>query len=142
MNCPLPYGMQMLQALAVPAIALFAVVIGFFQWRTAHQRVVIDLFDRRMKIYTDCRDVLRLIIASPSATTIEDGNKFIRASADAEFLFRDKVVKHLEMVGQAIFDLESYEAELKATPAGPDHTDLLTKRNRAAETVRGFYNEE
>jgi hypothetical protein len=116
MNCPLPYWMQMLQALAVPAIALLAAMIGYFQWRTAHNRVVIDLFDRRMRIFTDCRDVLQSIIASPSATTTQDGIKFLRASADADFLFGDKVVKHLERVGQAIFDLATCEAELKAAP--------------------------
>src|SRR5215207_849422 len=26
-----------------------AVMIAFFQWRTAHQKVVLDLFERRMK---------------------------------------------------------------------------------------------
>ena len=40
---------QYLQALSTPAIALLAVVIGVIQWRTAHQRAVFDLFDRRMK---------------------------------------------------------------------------------------------
>jgi hypothetical protein len=134
--------MQMLQASTVPAIALLAAVIGFFQWRTAHKRVVIDLFDRRMKIYTDCRDILQPIIASPSATTTQDGIKFIRASADAEFLFGDKVVKHFERVGQAIFDLVTCEAELKATPVGRGRTDLVAKSRRATEIVMGFYNEE
>jgi hypothetical protein len=142
MNCPLPYWMQMLQALAVPAIALLAAVIGYFQWRTAHNRVVIDLFDRRMKIFTDCRDILQPIIASPSVTTTQDGIKFLRASADAGFLFGDKVVKHLERVEQAIFDLATCEAELKPTPVGQARTDLVAKSRKATEIVMGFYNEE
>jgi len=53
----LPYWVPVFQALLTPAIAFLAVVIAFFQWRTAHQRVVIDQFARRMKFYTDCRDV-------------------------------------------------------------------------------------
>jgi hypothetical protein len=41
---------QKLQALSTPAIAFFAFVLGVAQWRTAHQRAVLDLFARRMEM--------------------------------------------------------------------------------------------
>jgi hypothetical protein len=46
-----PIWIQYLQALSTPAIALLAATIGVLQWRTAHQRAVLDLFDRRMENY-------------------------------------------------------------------------------------------
>jgi hypothetical protein len=52
MNNSLPFWMLALQAFAVPVIALLAAVIGYVQWRTAQQKVVLDLFDRRMATYT------------------------------------------------------------------------------------------
>ena len=46
-----PAWIQVLQALLTPAIAIAVGVIGFLQWRTAHQKVVLDLFDRRLAVY-------------------------------------------------------------------------------------------
>ena len=32
-------------------IAGFGALIAYFQWRTGHQRVVLDLFDRRVAVF-------------------------------------------------------------------------------------------
>ena len=101
-----------------------------------------DLFDRRMKIYTDCRDVLRRIIASPDATTDENGHDFKRASADAEFLFRDEVVKDCNMVEKAIFDLATYNDEIKEATVGQERTALVDNRRIAIDHIRKFYDED
>jgi hypothetical protein len=138
----LPYWVPVFQALLTPAIAFLAAVIAFFQWTTARQRVVIDQFDRRMKFYTDCRDVLHRIIASPHATTDENGHDFKRASADAEFLFRDEVVKDCTMVEKAIFDLATYNAEIKEAPVGQECKDLVAKSRIAIDHIRKFYDED
>jgi len=131
-----------LQALLTPALAIPTGMIAFFQWRTAHQRVVIDLFDRRMKIYIGCRDVLRKIVISPNATTDQDGHEFKMASADAEFLFGDDLVEHFKKVENAIFDLSTYETTLKDAPVGQECKDLVAKRRIAIDTVERFYKEE
>ncbi len=47
----MPVWIQVLQALLTPAIAIAVAAIGFLQWRTAHQKVVLDLFDRRLAVY-------------------------------------------------------------------------------------------
>jgi hypothetical protein len=142
MNCVLPFGIQVFQVLLTPAIAILAGVIAFFQWRTGHQKMVIDLFDRRMKIYTDCRNVLQPIVRSPSATTNENGIEFIKASADAEFLFGDKVVKQFEKVEQAIFDLATFEAELKGNLSDADRKNFVAKRRASIEIITSFYKKE
>jgi hypothetical protein len=141
MNCFLPCWLQLSQALLTPAIAILTVVIAYFQWRTAHQKVVIDQFDRRMKFYTGCRDVLHRIVLSPNATMDENGHEFKRASADAEFLFRDEVVKDCKMVEKAIFDLATYNAEIKEAPVGQEREDRIAKRRIAINNIRKFYDE-
>ncbi len=142
MSCAIPYWIQVFQALLTPAVAVLAGVIAFFQWRTAHQKMVIDLFDRRMKIYADCRDVLQPIITSPAATRTQNGLDFIRASADAKFLFGEEVIEKLEKVEQAIFDYATYEAELNGTPIGLERSELVTKSRAALETIKGFYKKD
>jgi hypothetical protein len=79
------YWVQLLQALAVPAIAMLAAVIGFCQWRTAHMKVVIDLFARRMPLYSDCRAILAPIIASPEIANNRTGIEFSQASSTLNF---------------------------------------------------------
>jgi hypothetical protein len=34
-------------------IAAIGAAILYFQWRTAHQRAVLDLFDRRLEVFGD-----------------------------------------------------------------------------------------
>ena len=40
------------QALAKPAITLLAIFVAVKQWRTAHQKAVLDLFEHRMMVYS------------------------------------------------------------------------------------------
>ena len=47
----LPYWLLVLQALAVPAIALLGAAIALAQWHTARSKLVLDLFHERMDVY-------------------------------------------------------------------------------------------
>ena len=44
---------EMYNSLLIPFIAAVAAGIAFLQWRTAHQKVLLDLFERRLKIHED-----------------------------------------------------------------------------------------
>jgi len=85
---------------------------------------------------------LHRIIASPNATTDENGHDFKRASADAEFLFRDEVVKDCKMVEKAIFDLATYNAQIKEAPVGQEREELVAKSRIAIDHIRKFYDED
>lgn len=58
----IPTWIQTLQALATPTIALGVGTIAFLQWRTAHQKTVMDLFDRRFQAYEDLMNVAAAFI--------------------------------------------------------------------------------
>src|SRR5215471_10086250 len=60
----LPIWMQYLTAISTPVIALMVAVIAFAQWRTARQRMIVDLFQRRM-------DLIDLISRIASTIMIE-----------------------------------------------------------------------
>ena len=68
MASQLPMWVQYLQALSTPAIALLALVIGVAQWRTSHQRAVLDLFERRMAIFDAISGVIGGVAPPPSRT--------------------------------------------------------------------------
>ena len=66
MSDQLPYWVHLLQALSTPAIALLALVIGGVQWRTSHQRAVLDLFEKRWQSYPEFRGVIVEVVREPS----------------------------------------------------------------------------
>ncbi|KAB2669067.1 hypothetical protein [Brucella sp. JSBI001] len=79
----------------IPAslIGVSVVVVAYLQWKTAHTKVMVDLFDKRLVIY---ENVLKAITLS----NMDDGSgqqtkeatfKLYRARSDATFLFGDEI---------------------------------------------------
>lgn len=81
-----PVWIQVLQALLTPAIAVGVATIAFLQWRTAHQKVVLDLFDRRLNVYSKARRALSAISGSGRVTD-ESDRLLLEAENEAAFLF-------------------------------------------------------
>jgi hypothetical protein len=139
MNSPLPFWIQLLQALAVPAIALLAVVIGYFQWRTAQQKVVLDLFDRRIATYTALRDIVAKVMASSSAATPDNSFKFLEALDRAEFLFGPEVTEHLKKIGEAVHEIHDALAERKDLSVKHERDANIARERAGREMVMSFY---
>jgi hypothetical protein len=139
MNYSLPYWMLVLQALAVPAIGLLAAVIGYFQWKTAQQKVLLDLFDRRMATYTALREIVAMVMASSSAATPDNSFKFLEALDRAEFLFGAKVIEHLQKIRQSIYDIHDMATERKDLQPGPEFIANVAKERATREVVGSFY---
>jgi excinuclease UvrABC helicase subunit UvrB len=76
-------------------IAAFVAAVVYFQWRTAHQRVVLDLFDRRLRVFEDIEKAVRSVFASAQVTN-ETFRLFVEAKARARFLFSKDVIDYLE----------------------------------------------
>jgi hypothetical protein len=68
MSTPLPYWIQLLQALCTLAIAALAAVIAIAQWRIAKQKAVVDIFDKRMDVYNSLRAVVQKVMSAGNAT--------------------------------------------------------------------------
>ena len=53
------------------AVALLAAVIAFWNWRISHQKVVLDLLERRLKIHEAAQDIVAYnpLMPNPRATT-------------------------------------------------------------------------
>jgi uncharacterized protein YhaN len=75
-----------LQALSVLVIGGIGAYIAWRQWRTAHDRLKLDLFDRRLAAYQRLKDATTPINASGKVTN-EDADRFAQAMHDMRFLF-------------------------------------------------------
>jgi hypothetical protein len=136
MNCSL---IQVLQGLLTPVIAAIAVMIALFQWRTAQQKMALDLFDRRMETYSALRTIIGKVMASSSAATHEAGFEFLQALDRARFLFGAEIVEQLNKIYGAIEDIRVAVAEREHLGLGPERNANVATERAARNVVTGFY---
>src|SRR5262245_57090208 len=100
-----------LQPWTIAAIAALGALIAYFQWRTAHQRIVLDMFDRRLQVFETAAEACGSIISSgkPSMDALR---KLHQARGNARFLFGDDVNSYLkDRIADCAF-LLSHDAEV------------------------------
>ena len=117
-GCVVPLWISEFQALGPPIIALLVAAVAFLQWRTAHQRAVLDLFDRRMAVFESLREVVSEIIRTGNVTNpnIRD---FDCAKVKVPFLFSSDINLYLDdlrttMVNHHALDNRDDENSLNA----------------------------
>lgn len=115
----IPYWLSVMQALATPAIALLAAVIGAMQWRTARQKLVLDLFEKRFQVFLDVR---RIVSHSVQLGKLDDYGQMNEVIARGRFLFGDDINDSLKEMHALIVKLEV--GDLQA------HTEINNLFNR------------
>ena len=90
---------QIFQAMLTPVVAALALLIGFLQWRTSHQRAALDLFERRMAIFDAISCIISGIVGS-GVTTAQDASAFTRARQRVDLLFGPEVPAYLDKLMQ------------------------------------------
>lgn len=126
----LPLWLQVMQALLTPAIALAVGVIAFMQWRTAHQKVVLDLFERRMAVYLKLKKSMSLINTSGKVSEASE-RLLLDVRNEAEFLFGPDIVEYLEELWLVFIQAREYE--------GRPPSQSTARRLKLMETVSDFY---
>lgn len=126
-----------IQWIATTGIAFFVALIGYFQWITAHQRVVLDLFDRRFDVYGEIRSGIGSIVTSGKVSP-EVEQKIGRAIETARFYFGTEVISYLDQLWRSMIDLSHYESAIEGTE-GTDRAALIEKRRSAFEKIAAFY---
>jgi hypothetical protein len=104
----LPYWVQYVQALAPAVVAIIAALIaGYIAWRqykTAHYRLCLDMFEKRFAVYKATQNLI-IAVTSHGGATREELGEFYNGIRGAEFLFdgetRDFVMKIGDMVSRA-----------------------------------------
>jgi hypothetical protein len=80
----------------------FEPVVGFLQWRTAQQKAVFDLFDRRLKVYETVRNCVTHVTINPRRFDNKLEKEFLEAKDKAYFLFGNDVNDYLETLRKDI----------------------------------------
>ena len=90
-----------------PAIIAFLVLlVGYAQWRTANQRVVLDLFDRRLESYQDLEDAVGGVLRE-GVVDAHAFRRYLDGKMRARFLFGNDVLEFLDSVYDDIVALQT-----------------------------------
>lgn len=95
MNCSLPIWVQVASALSTPAVALIVAWIAWRQWRTAREKLVLDLFEKRWEIFHVAEAAVGLVIRDGDARENDAIRDVAVLRSKASFLFGDEVEKYL-----------------------------------------------
>ncbi|PDT24545.1 hypothetical protein CO674_07225 [Rhizobium hidalgonense] len=121
--------MQILQALLTPTIAVAVGVIGFLQWRTAHQKVMLDLFERRMKVIDEVNDALGHYWSNEG--NLSDFNarrRLALAYSSSRYLFGEDVTTEIKRLVAFATELSLLKARLEKLVAdGPERSEVIEK---------------
>lgn len=94
---------------AVVVVGVIAATIAYRQWRTAHTKLQLDLFDKRLPIYKACRSMLaRLSIGQDlDLKYIAD---FSTETADTPLLFDKSIAAFVKAIADAALEENTYRS--------------------------------
>jgi hypothetical protein len=119
---PDPHWTQVLSALLTPVIAALAVFIAYDSKNAARDKLKLDLFERRLEIYTATRDVLALVLIRGSVTH-EEIQAFLYGVCSARWLLNDQIADYMQTtLGGNLYKLLALEGDLKGLSVGADRT--------------------
>jgi hypothetical protein len=116
---------------------LLAVVIGYIQWRTAHQRAVLDVFEKRFEIYQSARAAITEVITKGTVQHHADID-FLRATDKAQFLFGPEVTFYFNSVYNLLVEHGAAEDMMKSGNQ-QERQNAVTKKYAAFNEIANFY---
>jgi hypothetical protein len=121
--------------------AIFVALVGFFQWRTAQQKAVLDLFERRHAIYEIVRKAVGTIASNSTAFDQGREAEFMQAMERAYFFFGDDVDSYVKRLWSDITDVRTADMELQGPSDNDTRRTILEKRRAAMTRVAQFHSD-
>ena len=124
-----------MQIVTLGLIGALGALIAYLQWVTAHQRLVLELFDKRFAALEALLTSLGPIYASGKATAQEFFD-FAYAMERCRFLFGSEVFQYLETIKKDLSFLVAYTDE--AIDQNPNRENLIDKKANVFTRVADF----
>ncbi len=119
---------ELSKASLTPLIAAITAYIAWQQWETNRQKLTLDGYDRRLRVYEEVRKILSIIFASTRPTT-DDLLKFRTSVSEADFLFGPEIPAYIDEIYKRGLSLwrwnQEYRDSTQATPPGYDHNKVV-----------------
>ena len=115
-------------------------IIAYRQWKTAYDRLRLDLFERRYSMF---ESVMKTLAGVVSAGTITHNNQvqLIRTLRGAEFLFDRDMEEYLKDLRLKLVELEYREEEIRKEPTDPDMPTHVAKAREVKNLLEAEFRE-
>lgn len=138
MNCN-PHWTAYVSALLVPVVAIMGAIIAYRQWRTAQNKLKLELFERRFAVFDAARKLIGSIMGSGRATD-EKVFEYLTGTREAKWLLDKDVAKYLdEELYHKVVDLQALHSELEGLPVGPERTANVQKQSELKKWIYKQY---
>jgi hypothetical protein len=138
MNCD-PHWTSVLSALITPVVAIVVVYIAYRQWLTAKDKLKLDLFEKRFKVYEASIKFISSIINNNGMVSNEDMNDFIFNKNCSKWLFNEEIYGYLsEQIYERAIDLNVLNMELKDMGEGDQRTNIAHNQGE----IRKWFNSQ
>lgn len=117
-------------------IALGVALISYAQWRTANQRVVLDLHERRMKVYDALQSAVGDVVRD-GASSDDTFRAFVRAENDARFLFGPDVLDYLQKLREDFVFVTTYTVPV--IQRDPNREQLFQRHTATLLRINAFF---
>ena len=118
----------MSKGLLIPLIAIVATYVAWQQWQTNRQKLILDRYDRRLRVYEEVRKILGIILRDAKAS-YEDLMKFRTAVSEADFLFGPEIPEYIDEIYKRGVKLQYWSGEYRdyaqEKPEGYDHRKVV-----------------
>jgi hypothetical protein len=125
--------MEILKSLLTPLIAIVATYIAWQQWKTNRQKLNLERYDRRLRVYDEVRKILSIIVRDANAS-FEDLLKFRTSVSEADFLFGPEIPVYLDEIYKRGLNLHSWNKQYRDCtqdkPEGYDHEKVVDEMHK------------
>jgi hypothetical protein len=123
-------------SIAAIIVSIVVAVVQYAQWRTANQKVVIDLYDRRLKVYQQLEKAVGPVLREGEVSGAAF-KEFMIGQADATFLFGEDVQEYLKSLRKCFAQLMSITNEV--IEKSPDYAQLRDIKSKHIAEIIAFY---
>ena len=125
---PTPVYITLVSPLAASVVGLLAVGIAFLQLKLAHNKLKLDLFDRRYKVYDHFRKFLSVILREANFKD-SDLWEFYGGTSDTEFLFGPEISEYHKEIRTRALNMRLYAHKFSDLPVGAERSGWVQKNH-------------
>jgi hypothetical protein len=111
------------QPLATCFVGLMVAFIAFYQMKVAHDKLRLDLYDRRYKIYQATKKFVVMTLKA-NDYSYSQMFEFYADTTDAVFLFDSDVVDYLKQIEKRVIESRRIYDSFQPLPVGVERTRL------------------
>jgi hypothetical protein len=121
------------KSLLTPLIAIVATYIAWQQWRTNKQKLNLERYERRLRVYEEVIKILSIILRDANAS-IEDLLKFRTSVSEADFLFGSEIPAYIDEIYKRGLNLwrwnQEYRDFTQEKPVGYDNNKVVDGKHK------------